>query len=76
MEASDDLKSTIKAVEDCITTLKDAKSRTEFRASTTQGGKSHEPCEGSGTAQYSVLKSVTDPVEVMAMRDREAHVKK
>jgi DNA repair exonuclease SbcCD ATPase subunit len=74
-ESNSDLKLTITAVEACITALEGAGEQTSFVQAQVKGVLSL--VETSVTEQQrQTLQAFTDPVDVQAMGDRKAHVKK
>ena len=74
-ESSNDLKQTISAVEECITALEGAGDAISFVQAQVKGVLSL--VETSVTEQQrQTLQAFTDPVDVQAMGDRKAHVKK
>jgi hypothetical protein len=75
--ARDDTQSTIDAMTECIEALKDAKSDTSFAQAQQKVVSVMSLLQFSLTEHdRKVLKSFTDPSEVMAMGDKAGHVKK
>lgn len=74
-ESSDDLQKTIDAVKQCIKALKDAGEATSFVQSKVKGVLALVATSVSDE-QRETLRQFTDPVDVAAMGDRKAHVKK
>jgi len=76
-DARDDTQSTIVAMSKCIDALKDAKSDTSFAQAQQQVAGLMSLLQTSITEEdRKVLKSFTDPSEIMAMGDKAGHVKK
>jgi peptidoglycan hydrolase CwlO-like protein len=76
-KARDDTQSTIDAVDQCITALKDAKSDVSFaQAQQKVAGAMALLQLHLSEHEHSVLKEFTDPSDIMAMGDRAGHVKK
>jgi len=74
-ESSSDLRSTITAVEECITALEGAGDATSLVQEKVRSVLSLADSSLSEDQKNS-LRAVTDPVDVQAMGDRKAHVKK
>jgi len=76
-KARDDTQSTIDAMTSCIEALKDAKSDTSFaQAQQKVAGVMSLLQFKVSDHERNVLKSFTDPSEIMAMGDKGGHVKK
>jgi chromosome segregation ATPase len=76
-KARDDTRSTIDAMTECIEALKDAKSDTSFAQAQQKVATIMSLLQTSITDHdRKVLKSFTDPSEIMAMGDKGGHVKK
>jgi len=76
-KARDDTQSTIDAMTECIEALKDAKSDTSFAQAQQKVAGIMSLLQFSLTEHdRKLLKSFTDPSEIMAMGDKAGHVKK